>query len=487
MTAFRMSDLRREAAIVGGEWIAASSQDVIEVVNPFDNTKIGETPKLAAEAIEEAISAAAQAQQAWQGTTAKHRSDILFTWYTAIIEHVDELANILTEEQGKVLAEARGEILYAADYVKWYAEEARRVFGTIAPSPSPDEQLLYFKRPIGVVAAITPWNFPAAMVTRKVAPALASGCSIVLKPASQTPFTALALASLAQSAGLPDGLFNVVTGSASRIGDVFCSDSRVKKLSFTGSTEVGSLLYAKCAPTVKKLGLELGGNAPLIVFDDADIPHAVAETIKAKFRNSGQTCVCANRILVQDKVYDEFAAHLVKSLEKMAVGSGFDPDVSLGPLIDEAAVSKVEEHVDDARNLGASVAIGGQRHPSGPCSYEPTVLTGVTDKMKVFHEETFGPIAPLLRFSTEDEAIDMANRTDFGLASYAFTQDLGRAFRLSRKLEFGIIGMNTGIISAAEAPFGGINQSGLGREGGHEGIEDYLETIYVRMSGLHQS
>lgn len=475
--------LLKEAALVGAEWIAAGD-DGIAVTNPATGELIGRVPRLGAAETEAAIAAAESAQQDWAAKTAKERSVVLRRWYDLMVENADDLATILTLEQGKPLSEAKGEILYGASFIEWFAEEARRVYGDVIPGHAADKRIVVIKQPIGVVAAITPWNFPNAMITRKAGPALAAGCSIVLKPAAQTPFSAIALAVLAERAGLPAGLFSVLTGSAREIGGVMTSSDVVRKLTFTGSTEVGIELMRQCAPTVKKLALELGGNAPFIVFDDADLDEAVEGAIISKFRNNGQTCVCANRIYVQANVYDAFAEKLGKRLAALKVGDGMDPDTVFGPLIDENAVAKVQEHITDATGKGATVIQGGQPHARGGLFFEPTVLKDVTQDMAVASEETFGPVAPLFKFNTDADVIAMSNDTEFGLASYFYTRDLARAWKVGEQLEYGMVGINTGLISTAEAPFGGIKSSGLGREGSKYGIEEFVEIKYLCFGGI---
>jgi succinate-semialdehyde dehydrogenase / glutarate-semialdehyde dehydrogenase len=472
-----------EAALIGAAWIAADA-DGIEVRNPSTGALLGHVPKLGATETEAAIEAARVAQISWAARTARERSVILRRWYDLVVANADDLARILTMEQGKPLAEARGEILYGASFIEWFAEEARRVLGDVIPGHAPDKRIVVIKQPIGVVAAITPWNFPNAMITRKVGPALAAGCAVVLKPASQTPFSAIALAVLAQRAGLPDGLFSVVTGSAHEIGGTMTASPVVRKLTFTGSTEVGIELMRQSAGTLKKLALELGGNAPFIVFDDADLDAAVEGAIVSKFRNNGQTCVCANRIYVQAGVYDAFAEKLSARLSRLKVGDGLDEDTVFGPLIDTPAVEKVREHVADALSKGAALKLGGQPHERGGTFFQPTILTEVTQQMLVAVEETFGPVAPLFRFDNDDDVVAMSNDTEFGLASYFYTRDLARAWRVGEKLEYGMVGINTGLISTAEAPFGGIKSSGLGREGSHYGIEEFVEIKYLCFGGI---
>ncbi|TCU19961.1 NADP-dependent succinate-semialdehyde dehydrogenase [Rhizobium sullae] len=476
--------LFRQAALVGTNWIEADPSNAIEVTNPATGEVIGRVPKLGAAETREAIVAAERAQKEWSARTAKERSTILRKWFELMMANQDDLGRILTMEQGKPLAEAKGEIAYGASFIEWFAEEARRVYGDIIPGHQTDKRILVLKQPIGVVAAITPWNFPNAMITRKAGPALAAGCAMVLKPASQTPFSAIALAVLAERAGLPLGLFSVLTGSAREIGGELTASPIVRKLTFTGSTEIGIELYRQSAPTIKKLGLELGGNAPFIVFDDADLDAAVEGALIAKFRNNGQTCVCANRIYVQEGVYDAFATKLAAAVGKLKTGNGLDEGVTLGPLIDDAALSKVEEHVSDALAKGARLIQGGQRHKLGGTFFEATVLADVSSEMAVAREETFGPLAPLFRFKDENDVIAQANDTEFGLASYFYAKDLARVFRVAEALEYGMVGVNTGLISTAEAPFGGVKLSGLGREGSKYGIEDFIEIKYVCLGGI---
>ena len=450
-----------------------------DVLDPATGQRIATVPALGAAEARRAVDAAAAAGPDWAAATAKTRANILRRWFDLVVAHADDLARIMTAEQGKPLAEARGEILYGASFIEWFAEEARRVEGRLLPGHADDRRLLVMRQPVGVVAAITPWNFPVAMITRKVAPALAAGCTVVVKPAPETPLSALALATLARRAGLPAGTLNVVTGEAIPIGEALTGDPRVRKLTFTGSTPVGRHLMAQCAPTVKKLSLELGGNAPFIVFDDANVDAAVAGAIAAKFRNNGQTCVCANRLYVQDGVHDAFVERLVRAIEALSVGPGTDEGVDLGPLISDAALDKVVGHVEDALGRGARLVVGGEPHALGGRFYRPTLLTGATRQMCLATEETFGPVAPVFRFETETEVVELANDTEFGLASYFYARDLGRVWRVAEALEFGMVGVNTGLISTAEAPFGGVKQSGLGREGSSLGIDEYLETKYV--------
>ncbi len=476
--------LFRQQCHVNGKWVDAAGGATLPVTNPATGEKLGTVPAINAAGTEAAVAAAHAAFPAWAAKTAKERAAILRRWHDLMMANADDLAMLMTAEQGKPLAESRGEIGYAASFIEWFAEEGKRLYGDIIPGHQPDKRILVLRQPVGVVAAITPWNFPAAMITRKVAPALAAGCTVVCKPATQTPYSALALAELGQRAGLPAGAFNVVTGPAREVGGVLTGDARVRKLSFTGSTEIGKLLMAQCSKTMKKVSLELGGNAPFIVFDDADLDAAVLGAIASKYRNTGQTCVCANRLLVQSGVYDAFAAKLVATVRKLRIGDGLAGETDQGPLIDANALAKVEEHVADALAKGAKVATGGHRHALGGTFYEPTVLTGVTTAMMVAKEETFGPVAPLFRFSTEQEAIQMANDTEFGLAAYLYTRDLARSWRVSEALEYGIVGLNTGIISTEVAPFGGVKESGTGREGSKYGILEYTEIKYVCVGGV---
>jgi succinate-semialdehyde dehydrogenase / glutarate-semialdehyde dehydrogenase len=484
MMKLKDTSLFRQQCYVNGGWVDAAGGATLPVTNPATGEKLGTVPAINAAGTEAAVAAAHAAFPAWAAKTAKERATILRRWHDLIMANADDLAVLMTAEQGKPLAESRGEIAYAASFVEWFAEEAKRLYGDIIPGHQPDKRLLVLRQPVGVVAAITPWNFPAAMITRKVAPALAAGCTVVCKPATQTPYSALALAELAHRAGLPAGIFNVITGPAREIGGVLTGDARVRKLSFTGSTEIGKLLMAQCSKTMKKVSLELGGNAPFIVFDDADLDAAVTGAIASKYRNTGQTCVCANRLLVQAGVYDAFAAKLIAAVKKLRVGDGLAGETDQGPLIDANALAKVEEHVADALAKGAKVAAGGHRHALGGTFYEPTVLTGVTPAMMLAKEETFGPVAPLFRFETEAQAIAMANDTEFGLAAYLYTRDLARSWRVSEALEYGIVGLNTGIISTEVAPFGGIKESGTGREGSKYGILEYTEIKYVCVGGV---
>ncbi|MEM5421485.1 NADP-dependent succinate-semialdehyde dehydrogenase [Paraburkholderia ferrariae] len=478
------ASLLQTSAFINGEWQGAEDGATFEVKNPATGAVIGTVPRMGAAETRRAISAANAAWPAWRSKTAKERSVILRKWHDLMMENADDLALILTTEQGKPLAEAKGEIGYAASFLEWFAEEGKRIYGDTIPTPANDKRIVVTKEPVGVCAAITPWNFPAAMITRKVGPALAAGCPIVLKPAEATPFSALALAVLAERAGVPRGVFSVVTGDPKAIGGELTSNPTVRKLSFTGSTPVGRLLMSQCASTVKKVSLELGGNAPFIVFEDADLDAAVAGAIASKYRNSGQTCVCTNRFYVHDAVYDAFAAKLRDSVEKLKVGLGTEAGVTQGPLINEAAVLKVESHIEDALAKGAQVTTGGKRHALGHGFFEPTILTGVTPAMKVARDETFGPLAPLFRFSSDDEVIRMANDTEFGLAAYFYSRDIGRVWRVAEALEYGMVGINTGLISNEVAPFGGVKQSGLGREGSHYGVDDYVVIKYMCMAGM---
>lgn len=473
------STLFRQQAFIQGKWCDAESKKTIEVTNPANAQLLGTVPKMGANETRTAIEAANQALPAWRALTAKERAIILRRWFDLMMANQDDLAKLMTLEQGKPLAEAKGEITYAASFIEWFAEEGKRIYGDTIPGHQADKRLIVIKQPIGVTAAITPWNFPAAMITRKAGPALAAGCTMVLKPASQTPFSALALAELAQRAGIPDGVFNVVTGSASEVGNELTGNPLVRKLSFTGSTEIGRQLMQQCAKDIKKVSLELGGNAPFIVFDDADLDKAVDGALASKFRNAGQTCVCANRLYVQDGVYDAFAKKLQAAVEKLTLGDGLAQGVTTGPLIDEKAVAKVKEHIEDALSKGARIITGGQPHKLGGNFFQPTILVDVPASAKVAKEETFGPLAPLFRFKDEADVVAQANDTEFGLAAYFYARDLSRVFRVGEALEYGIVGINTGIISNEVAPFGGIKASGLGREGSKYGIEDYLEIKYM--------
>ncbi|ROQ24879.1 NAD-dependent succinate-semialdehyde dehydrogenase [Gallaecimonas pentaromativorans] len=469
--------LLKSLCLINGQWVAAADGQTLSVINPADGSEVAKVPNLAPSAIPAVIDAAAKAQKAWAAQSAKSRSAILRRWFELMLEHQDDLALIMTLEQGKPLAEAKGEIGYAASFIEWFAEEAKRIYGETIPAPRTDQRLTVLRQPIGVTAAITPWNFPAAMITRKAAPALAAGCAMIVRPADLTPLSALALGELAQRAGLPAGVLQIVTGPAKEIGQVLTDSETVRKLSFTGSTQVGRLLMAQSAPTIKKLSLELGGNAPFIVFDDADLDKAVEGAMQSKFRNAGQTCVCANRILVQRSVYDAFAAKLAEKVKALKVGSGLEAGTDIGPMIEAKALDKIEEHIRDALAKGATLVQGGKR--LGGLYFEPAVLTGVTAQMKVAKEETFGPLAPLFVFDTEQEAVAMANDTIFGLAAYFYTRDFGRSVRVAEQLEYGMVGHNTGLISNEVAPFGGVKQSGLGREGSRHGIDEYLELKYI--------
>ncbi|MGK5017957.1 NADP-dependent succinate-semialdehyde dehydrogenase [Janthinobacterium sp. 75] len=476
--------LLRHQAYLNGAWADADGGQTINVSNPATGEHIGTVPLMGAAETRRAIEAANAAWPAWRKKTAKERAAVLRRWHDLILENADDLALIMTTEQGKPLPEAKGEVQFGASFIEWFAEEGKRVAGDTLQSPWPDRRLVITKEPIGVCAAITPWNFPAAMITRKVGPALAAGCPMVLKPAEATPFSALALAVLAERAGVPAGVFSIVTGAPKDIGGEMTSNPIVRKLTFTGSTQVGRLLAEQCAPTIKKLSLELGGNAPFIVFDDADLDAAVEGAIASKYRNAGQTCVCANRLYVQDSVYDAFAEKLVAAVAKLKVGNGIEAGVTQGPLIDGKAVAKVEEHVADALAKGGRLLAGGKRHALGNGFFEPTIIADVTNDMRVATEETFGPLAPLFRFKTDDEVIALANNTEFGLAAYFYSRDIGRIWRVAEGLETGMVGVNTGLISNEIAPFGGVKQSGLGREGSTYGIEDYLVIKYICMGGI---
>ena len=476
--------LFHQQAFVAGQWCDADNQQVTEIYNPATQEIIGTVPNMGKAEAERAIQAATQGWAAWKNKTAKERSIILKKWFDLMVEHADELAFILTSEQGKPLAEARGEIMYAASFIEWFAEEAKRVYGDVIPSPYPDARIVVSKEPIGVIAAITPWNFPAAMITRKVGPALAAGCPCIVKPAPETPFTALALVDLAVQAGIPAEIFSVVTGDAVTIGDAIFESNDVRKFTFTGSTPVGKLLYQRSAQTLKKVSLELGGNAPFIVFDDADLDAAIEGALIAKYRNAGQTCVCVNRFLVQAGIYDKFVAALKEKVEAFAIGNGLEQGNEIGPMINENAVKKVEAHVADALAKNARLVAGGKRHSAGELFYEPTIIADVTTEMDVATQETFGPLAAIFKFETEQQAVEMANATEFGLAAYCYTKDLGRSWRMSEQLEYGMVGINKGLISNEVAPFGGIKSSGLGREGSKYGIEDYLEIKYTLFGGI---
>ncbi len=476
--------LLRQQCYVDGQWLDARSGGTKQVTNPATGAVLGTVPGMDADETRSALEAAAAAFPAWAARTAKDRSMLLRRWHDLMLANADDLAILMTAEQGKPLAEARGEITYAASFIEWFAEEAKRVYGDVIPGHQPDKRIFVLRQPVGVVAAITPWNFPAAMITRKAGPALAAGCTFVCKPAMQTPYSALAMAELADRAGIPKGVFNVITGSATAIGGEMTSNPIVRKVTFTGSTEIGKKLMQQCAGTLKKLSLELGGNAPFIVFDDADLDLAVQGAIASKYRNTGQTCVCANRLLVQEGVYDAFVAKLVEAVRKLRVGDGLQGATEQGPLIDDKAVAKVEEHITDALAKGGKIALGGKRHALGGTFFEPTIITGVKPTMMVAREETFGPVAPIFSFKDEKEAIRMANDTEFGLASYFYTRDLARSLRVAEALEYGIVGLNTGIISTEVAPFGGVKESGFGREGSKYGILDYTELKYLCIGGI---
>jgi succinate-semialdehyde dehydrogenase/glutarate-semialdehyde dehydrogenase len=485
-TSIRLEDstLLSQRCYIDGRWTDAARGATMYVTNPATGTRIGTAPRMGAAETRLAIEAAAAAFPAWRAKTARERSGVLRRWFELMLANIDDLALILTSEQGKPLAEAKGEITIGAAYVEWFAEEAKRVYGDVIPTIGNDRRLVVVKEPVGVCAAITPWNFPSSMITRKVAPALAAGCTVVIKPAEATPYSALALAELAHRAGFPPGVLNVVTGDAPAIGGEMCANPTVRKLSFTGSTEVGRLLMKQVAPTIKRISLELGGNAPFVVFDDADLDAAADGAIIAKYRNAGQTCVCTNRFFVQDRVHDAFAARLVERVRALKVGPGTEAGVTQGPLIDAAALAKVEEHIADATAHGARVVAGGNRHALRGTFFEPTVLTGVTAAMKIFREETFGPVAPLIRFRTDAEVIELANRTEYGLASYFYSRDVGRIWRVAEALEYGMVGVNTGLITTEVAPFGGAKQSGLGREGSKYGIDEFVEVKYICFGGI---
>lgn len=474
------SSLIKSRAYIDGHWCDAASGRTFEVTNPASGAVITQVPDMNAEDTRRAIDAAKAAQPAWAALTAKERSNKLYAWFAAITAHTDELARIMTCEQGKLLAEAKGEVAYGASFIQWFAEEGKRAYGRTIPGFSGDRRLATIKQPVGVVAAITPWNFPIAMITRKAGPALAAGCTIVIKPAAETPLCALALAALAEEAGIPAGVINIITShQAAAVGDELCQNPVVRKLSFTGSTRIGKLLMRQCADTMKRVSLELGGNAPFIVFDDADLDAAVAGALASKYRNAGQTCVCANRILVQSSVYDAFAEKLTAAVKAFKVGDGMSEGTQIGPLINPAAASKVAELVNQARDAGARVLLGGEAHPAGPLFYQPTILGEVKEDNPILQEEIFGPVAPLVRFDSEEQAIALANDTPYGLAAYFYGRDIARVWRVAERLEYGMVGINEGIISTELAPFGGIKESGLGREGAAEGLEEYLETKYL--------
>ena len=479
------ADLLKNAGYINGEWTGSESDKRFEVTNAFSKEVICTLPDMGTKETNDAIEAANNSWSNWRSKTAKERALILKKWFDLIIDNQEDLAILMTAEQGKPLAEAKGEVVYGASFIEWFAEEGKRTYGDIIPTPSNDRRILVIKQPIGVVAAITPWNFPIAMITRKCAPALAAGCPVVIKPAAETPLSALALAELADQAGIPKGVLNVVVGTkSSEIGLALTNSPIVRKLSFTGSTAVGKILTRNCADTMKKVSMELGGNAPFIVFDDADLDLAVAGALISKFRNTGQTCVCSNRILVQEGIYDEFVSRLGEAVKTLNVGNGMEEGINQGPLINENALKKVQDHISDAVDKGAVIVTGGKPHSSGGTMFEPTVIGSVTTSMKVASEETFGPLAPVFKFSTEEEAIMMANDTEFGLASYFYTNDVNRIWRVSEALEYGMVGVNEGVISNEVAPFGGVKESGLGREGSHYGIDDFLELKYICMGGL---
>jgi succinate-semialdehyde dehydrogenase/glutarate-semialdehyde dehydrogenase len=485
LSALQDPALLRTNALIDGHWVAGSAR--FAVTDPATGRKLADVPNLGAKETDQAIAAANAAWPAWRTLTAKQRHAILMKWFALLNQHADDLARIMTAEQGKPLPEARGEVIYGASFIEWFAEEGRRVYGETIPTTDANKRTLVIKQPVGVCAAITPWNFPIAMITRKVAPALAAGCPVIIKPAEATPLSALACAELAQRAGMPAGVLNVLTADAKQsieVGKALCASDTVRHLSFTGSTEVGRILMQQCAPTIKKLSLELGGNAPFIVFDDADVDSAVEGAMISKYRNAGQTCVCANRLYVQDGVYERFVAKLAEKSKAIKVGNGFEPGITLGPLIDEQGMAKVEAHVADALAKGAKVLSGGKR--IGERFYSPTVLADATSEMMCAREETFGPVAPVFRFKTEAEAIALANDTEFGLASYFYSRDVGRIFRVAEALEYGMVGINTGLISVAEVPFGGVKQSGVGREGSHHGIDDYVEIKYLCLGDLNK-
>ena len=478
--------LFREQCYIDGKWVDADSRASFPVKNPANGEVLGSVPRMGAAETRRAIEAAERALPAWRAKTAKERAAILRKFFDLMMANQEDLAQIMTAEQGKPLTESRGEVAYGASFIEWFAEEGKRAYGDVIPSHQPDKRILVIKQPIGVCALITPWNFPNAMITRKAGPALAAGCSVVIKPAGQTPYSALAMAELGERAGIPKGVLNIITGDSKAIGGEMCTNPIVRKLSFTGSTETGRTLMKQSADTIKKLSLELGGNAPFIVFDDADIDAAVDGAAASKYRNAGQTCVCANRIYVQDSVYDAFAAKLAEKVKGFKVGPGNEPGVVIGPLIDDQGLKKVERHVADALEKGAKVLVGGKRHERGGLFFQPTVLANVAPQMLVSCEETFGPVAPLFRFKTEEEAIRLANDSEFGLCGYFYSRDIGRIFRVAEKMETGIVGANTGIISTEIAPFGGVKQSGLGREGSKYGLEEYLEVKYLQVGGIDQ-
>lgn len=479
MSSLQSTELFQQQAYINGQWLAAQSNAMVPVTNPATGEEIGTIPNMGAAEATQAVEAAYTALQSWKALTAQNRADILLAWYKLVLDHIDELALIMTIEQGKPLAEAKGEVRYAASFIQWFAEEGKRIYGDVIPTVNNQQRFIISKEPVGVVAAITPWNFPIAMITRKAAPALAAGCTVVIKPANETPYCALAIAKLAEKAGIPAGVINVVTGKSQEIGSVFTSHEKVKKLTFTGSTPVGRLLMQQCSSTIKKLALELGGNAPLIVFDDADLDKAVQGAIFAKFRNAGQTCVCANRIYVHDNIYQAFAEKFVQEVQKFKVGNGLEDGVQIGPLINEKAVLKAQQLIDDAVSKGAKVACGGKQHALGQTFYEPSVLTNVDRTMEIVQEEIFGPVAPLIRFTDEVDVVAQANDTIFGLAAYVYSENISRLWRVSEQLEYGMVGMNATAISNEVVPFGGVKQSGVGREGSKYGLEEFMTIKYM--------
>lgn len=479
MSSLQSTELFQQQAYINGQWLAAQSNAAVPVTNPATGEEIGTIPNMGAAEATQAVEAAYTALQSWKALTAQNRADILLAWYKLVLEHTDKLALIMTIEQGKPLAEAKGEVRYAASFIQWFAEEGKRIYGDVIPTVNNQQRFIISKEPVGVVAAITPWNFPIAMITRKAAPALAAGCTIVIKPANETPYCALAIAKLAEKAGIPAGVINVVTGKSQEIGSVFTSHEKVKKLTFTGSTPVGRLLMQQCSSTIKKLALELGGNAPLIVFDDADLDKAVQGAIFAKFRNAGQTCVCANRIYVHDNIYQAFAEKFVQEVQKFKVGNGLEDGVQIGPLINEKAVLKAQQLIDDAVSKGAKIACGGKQHVLGQTFYEPSVLTNVDRTMEIVQEEIFGPVAPLIRFTDEADVVSQANDTIFGLAAYVYSENISRLWRVSEQLEYGMVGMNATAISNEVVPFGGVKQSGVGREGSKYGLEEFMTIKYM--------
>ncbi|MCG6644823.1 NAD-dependent succinate-semialdehyde dehydrogenase [Acinetobacter baumannii] len=479
MSSLQSTELFQQQAYINGQWLAAQSNATVPVSNPATGEEIGTIPNMGAAEATQAVEAAYTALQSWKALTAQNRADILLAWYKLVLDYTDELALIMTIEQGKPLAEAKGEVRYAASFIQWFAEEGKRIYGDVIPTVNNQQRFIISKEPVGVVAAITPWNFPIAMITRKAAPALAAGCTVVIKPANETPYCALAIAKLAEKAGIPAGVINVVTGKSQEIGSVFTSHEKVKKLTFTGSTPVGRLLMQQCSSTIKKLALELGGNAPLIVFDDADLDKAVQGAIFAKFRNAGQTCVCANRIYVHDNIYQAFAEKFVQEVQKFKVGNGLEDGVHIGPLINEKAVLKAQQLIDDAVSKGAKIACGGKQHALGQTFYEPSVLTNVDRTMEIVQEEIFGPVAPLIRFTDETDVVAQANDTIFGLAAYVYSENISRLWRVSEQLEYGMVGMNATAISNEVVPFGGVKQSGVGREGSKYGLEEFMTIKYM--------